>query len=501
MKKNTIYCLSLLLVLVIAITSCKTLKTSYNTPKASYTNALPADALMIVSLDVKSILKKAELTEGKNTDLKQKAINLLKEKINHPTLPAIVEKVIQKPEESGINIAAPLYVAFTGATKEKNKAAILVLAKVKNFNKLKSFWDAMASEKMTTPVEKRENYNYVTFAGNNICAFNESVLLIGENDFEKTDKLMSQKETESNVSNPALVKLQERKSEIKYYLNLKPIAKVNSTATSVKEDTKELFDMELFLFMSFEKGKVCMQIDMVTKNENLKKLIEKSTKAIDKQKSVFTDKIPASVFAYMGFNINGEEYSNYSKEIAATYPTNFSVSAPFIEAAKELLPLVKGDVAVALLGISAEGPAICAYAEVEDPALLKKKIDTFQTEKIKPHIGMIDKYLYITNSEEAYQTISKGAPLSDKTLKDTKFASKIKAAPQYMFISVDNILQSPLGLGVGEMIAKPLSQISYLEIIGNNKHTYSGELNFIMKDEKTNALAQIMALIRELSGI
>jgi hypothetical protein len=118
MKKNTIYCLSFLVALVIAMTSCKTLKTSYSTPKTSYTNALPADASMIIALDVKSILKKAELTEGKNTDLKQKAINLLRGKIS-PAVLETIEKAIQKPEESGINIASPLYIAFTKIKLER----------------------------------------------------------------------------------------------------------------------------------------------------------------------------------------------------------------------------------------------------------------------------------------------------------------------------------------------------------------------------------------------
>ncbi|KAA6321964.1 hypothetical protein EZS27_028444 [termite gut metagenome] len=520
MKKNMVYCLSLLVALIIVIASCKTLKTIYKTPKTTYTDALPADASMILSFDVKSILKKAELSEGKNTDLKRKAIDFLKARMSSPASFAFIEKVIQKPEESGINIAAPFYIAFTEITKDP-----VILAKVNNLNKLKSFWNVMASERITTPIEKRENYNYGTFAGNNsaICAFNESVLLFGANNLAEMDKLMSQKKTERGAFNPTFVKLQERKGEIKYYLNLKTLAKVNFMGTPLNEDMKGKFDMELFFFMSFEKGKVCMQADMVTKNENLKQLFEKSAKAIGKQKSVFTNKIPSSVFAYIGFNINGEEYYQYLKDITTTYSTMFAGLAPYFEAGKELFSWIKGDVAVALLDVSSKGPAVCAYAEVVDASLLKKAVDNlqknnliadneaivelkendyiYQQGKIKLHIGVIDKYLYVTNSEEAYQTIIKGTPPSGKTLKDTKFASKIKGTSQYMFISVDNILQSPLGLGVGAKLSKPLSRISYLEIVGSDKHTYGGELNLIMKDEKTNALAQIMSLIRELSGM
>ncbi|KAA6343500.1 hypothetical protein EZS27_008825 [termite gut metagenome] len=519
MKKNMIYCFSLLLALVIAIASCRTLKTIYQTPKTTYTDALPTDVSMILSFDVKSILKKAELSEGKNTDLKQKAIDFLKARMS-PASFAGIEKVIQKPKESGIDIAAPFYIAFTEITKDP-----VILAKVSNLNKLKDFWNVMTSERITTPIEKRGNYSYGTFAGNSaICAFNESVLLFGANNFEEIDKLMSQKKTESGALNPTFVKLKERKGEIKYYLNLKTLAKVNFMGTPLNEGVKEKFDMELFFFMSFEKGKVCMQADMVTKNENLTQLFEKSTKAIGKQKSVFTHKIPSSVFAYIGFNINGEEYYNYLKGIATTYSTTFAGLAPYlVESAKELFSWIKGDVAVALLDVSSKVPVVCAYAEVADASLLKKTVDNLQKNNligdseeivelkendyvyqkggIRLHIGVIDKYLYVTNSEDTYQTIIQGIPPSGKTLKGTKFASKIKTTPQYMFISVDNILQSPLGLGGGAKTSKLLSRISYLEIVGNEKHTYGGELNLIMKDEKTNALAQIMALIRELSGI
>jgi hypothetical protein len=334
---------------------------------------------------------------------------------------------------------------------------------------------------------------------------------------------MSQKKAESGALNPAFVKLQEKKGEIKYYLDLKPFAKINFPGMPLNEDHKEKFDMESFFCISFEKGKVCMQIDVVTENANLKQLFEKGTKFTGKQKSVFTGKIPASVFAYLGFNINGEEYYNYLKDLLATYPTIFSVLTPYLESSKELFSWIKGDVAVALLDVSSKVPVVCAYAEVADASLLKKTVDNlqknnligdsveiielkendyvYQKGKTKLHIGVIDKYLYVTNSEDAYQTIIEGTPPSGKTLKDTKFASKIKGTPQYTFISVDNILQSPLGLGVGTKTSKLLSRISYLEIVSSKKHTYGGEFNLIMKDEKTNALAQIMALIRELAGI
>ncbi|KAA6306856.1 hypothetical protein EZS27_041481, partial [termite gut metagenome] len=127
MEKKTIYCrFSLLMILVILfIVSCN---------EKTYTNVIPADAALVLSFDLKSIMDKGGLNDGENVELKQKLVDALTlgGELNAESS-ELFKRIIKNPAESGIDIASPMYIF----SQKKTEGAAFV-AKIGNKKKLKS---------------------------------------------------------------------------------------------------------------------------------------------------------------------------------------------------------------------------------------------------------------------------------------------------------------------------------------------------------------------------
>ena len=101
MAKKMISRLSVLAVLIVFLAACS--KT------VEYTNIIPADATVVTSINLKSLASKAGLNDKENEAAKQKVLEALKSGMNAATFQQL-EKVMNNPSESGIDVEAPVYV-------------------------------------------------------------------------------------------------------------------------------------------------------------------------------------------------------------------------------------------------------------------------------------------------------------------------------------------------------------------------------------------------------
>ena len=95
MVKKMISRLSVLVVLIVFWTACS--KTS------EYTNAIPADASAVASINLKSLADKAGLNDKENEAAKQKVLEALKSGMNAATFQQL-EKVMKNPRVSILRI-------------------------------------------------------------------------------------------------------------------------------------------------------------------------------------------------------------------------------------------------------------------------------------------------------------------------------------------------------------------------------------------------------------
>ena len=106
MSKRMISRLSVLVVLMVFMAACS--------KKSEYTNVIPADASAVASIHLKSLADKSGLKDKENEAAKQKMIEALKSGTTAATFQQL-EKVLNNPKESGIDVDAPVY-AFTATS-------------------------------------------------------------------------------------------------------------------------------------------------------------------------------------------------------------------------------------------------------------------------------------------------------------------------------------------------------------------------------------------------
>ena len=138
MAKKTISRLSVLAVLIVFLAACS--KT------VEYTNIIPADATVVTSINLKSLASKAGLNDKENEAAKQKVLEALKSGMNAATFQQL-EKVMNNPSESGIDVEAPVYV-FTSPSFPYSTA----VAKIKSEDDLHASLEIMVKEQICQPI-------------------------------------------------------------------------------------------------------------------------------------------------------------------------------------------------------------------------------------------------------------------------------------------------------------------------------------------------------------
>ena len=151
MAKKMISRLSVLAVLIVFLAACS--KT------VEYTNIIPADATVVTSINLKSLASKAGLNDKENEAAKQKVLEALKSGMNAATFQQL-EKVMNNPSESGIDVEAPVYV-FTSPSFPYSTA----VAKIKSEDDLHASLEIMVKEQICQPINEAAGYSFTTMNG------------------------------------------------------------------------------------------------------------------------------------------------------------------------------------------------------------------------------------------------------------------------------------------------------------------------------------------------
>lgn len=518
MVKKMISQLSVLIVLIVFMASCS--KTS------EYTNVIPSDATAVASINLQSLADKSGLKDKENEAAKQKMLEALKSGTSAATFQQL-EKVVNNPKESGIDIEVPIYV-FTATSFPY----ITLAAKVIDADKLRASLDIMIKEQICQPIESAEGYSFTILAGNSILAFNEVTAMLVqpgstsrmENAKQGIDILMKQAVEKSIVNNAGFQKMQKQKGDINFFASLAALPdeyarQLNIGMASMKIDTKEIMALGN---LNFEKGKIALQFEYYTENEEAKAMLEKQKKATTKLSSTFLKYFPASTIAFANVGANGEELYNLLQENEEFRST---ISIAKAEEVKALFASFNGDISVGLINVTMNNaPAFVAYADVKDGSALKTLFDNkqalnlkrgedilqlseneyvYKTKSMNVFFGVKDKQMYATNDELLYKSICKAV---DKSIKDTDYASDMKGKNFFLVVNMEAILELPIvkmmvGFG-GEEYQTYFnlgSQVSYLEI--SNTSDGVSEIDLILKNKDTNALKQIVDFARKFAGM
>lgn len=515
MEKKMITRLSVLTLLLAFFVSCSQDK--------GYINVIPADATIVASFHFKTLAEKAGLNDKEDEATKQKLLEAIKTEINAATYQQL-EKILHQPDESGIDVAAPVYVFSSPSFPYTT-----LVAKVNSEEDLRHSLNLMAKEDICQPVEETETYRFSTAKGG-ILAFNESTAILVnvkraaqlEQAKEGIAQLMLQNAENSIASCRVFTKMEEQDNDISFFADThaKPSPEL---AQYTKMIPSELNPQEVKVMggLDFEKGEILLKGSFYTENEEAQALLEKRMDAMNEIKGTFYDYFPASTILFGSVHLNGDKFYSLLSE---SKEFRQSVSVAKAEALNQVFKAVKGDISVGVVNVNlTKAPAFILYADFNDGKILqqiyqnKKDLNlkrgedllelspneyVYKSREMNVFYGIKDKKFYATNDELLYQNIGKPA---DKSVKETTYASDMKGESLYGVVNANAILELPvvkMAAGFGgkrtEALIKQVGQIDYFSFsFGDNRFQYKISL----KDKDVNALKQLKEFARLLTHL
>lgn len=506
MKKTLIRQISMLVVIMTILASCKK-------ESPDYVRVIPVDASAVVGINSQSLSDKS----GINDADKQKMIDLVKDEMSAATFKQ-VEKIIKDGSESGISTKDPFYFFTCKAIPEA------IVMKVENIDKLNKFIELLVAEQIAEPATKVENINLVKISYNLICAYNESAMLFVSRNTEEKDivRLMKQKDEESIIQSDYYKKMSAQKGDITYFLKVEALTDLYNKQLGMalfKFGDIELKDVGAVGSISFDKGKISFKVENMSTNEAFSKKMKEQQEIYAKINGKFLSLFPSSTFVYASVNLNGEKFYNAlmdNEQIRQFIPIDI------IESVKEAFNMFDGDISFGLTDFSMNGtPEFVAYAQAKNgdvlETLFQSKDDlnlgygedilklgeneyTYQSKYITIYYGFKDKYIYATSNKAL-----KDSKVTN-SINDAEYASNLKGNYQYIVIDMKSILELPIvkmlammGGAKAEIYLNAASKFAYFEVIGTGD--MKSESNLWMTDKDTNALKQLFDMIKQLSGL
>lgn len=509
-RSNLIPLLSVLLLTGMFLVSCN--------KSVEYANVIPADASAVISLDLNSLSQKSGLKD--NEALKQKLTDVLQSGLDANAL-QYMEKVIEKPSESGISLSDKVYLFATDAAQ-----SLGLVAKVSDKSKLEALFKLLEDEQIAVkPVDTGvDDYQYTILNEKDIACFNGTTLLIltgksaydMENAKQEALRLLALPAGQNIVSNKGFKQMNSKKGDIGAYMTMDALpTRYAMLYTNNLPENISLKDIAFTGTLNFEKGKVALEMETV-QNDTLSKYQQQYKEVISRLGTEFLGYFPASSLMYTGANINGEKLVDFLSAKDEYRQLLKDVDGSGVDLGK-LIGSIDGNVSYAITSLSPQGmPSLICYAKVKNDEIIKA-VNNSLGQSVKKtgennysvilgmgmsgYYGMQGNVLYFTTDESVVNNIFKQ---TTNPMSDAKWVASLKNSYGFMVVNVKDALSLPivnLGMSTGGQQAALLRTIlalfDYIEFAVPEMNKM--EMNVIMANQKENALKQLIMLGEELA--
>lgn len=483
---------------------------------ADYINALPQNAAMIVSADLKSMAEKSGLTENKNEQAMKHITNALKSGFEGSE--KLIEKIMADPDESGLKLSDKVYFFM-----EENATALGMLARISDSGDLEDLFEALSKNGVCTALKEGGNCQYTT-VGKALVAFNNKAFVAvvdpkgGKADdmVHTAQMLLRQKKEESFTASDDFKRIEASEADITSFFsaNILPV-EYTSMATMGMTSDINLADIKGLAEISFEKGKVTLDIQNLTTDKTVIELMKKQRKALLKMKGAFLNQFDANTFCWIGGGIDGKTYFDWLKENPTLRQIfdNSMIPVDF----EAILGAMKGDWSIAINMANPTTPSYIFFSEVNNSSFLSTFEDlkpmleltggqmVLQSEgddsyrfiarsgtffgmgdtPVQFFFGVRNGRFYFTNNRSLIDNQPKGL-----TLADTDWGKQAKGKHFFMglnFAGINNVSGIQAGLPI-------LNGLDYLA--GGEQKEDKAHLELVLKDKKHNLLELIAAEVK-----
>ncbi len=492
---------------------------------AEYTNVIPAEATEVAAVRLDVLAEKAGAKEKENQAALQGLLEELKTSLTAAAYQEL-EKVVKEPKASGIDVEAPVYVFRTPDFR-----GVTMVAKVKSEDRLRDFIEATQQEWMETELMEGDGLSYGGVNSRAMLGFNASALVVMVSGWELAPEQgkaqlaawMNQAPEACFTSTKAFARLQKLTGDVKAMLDPQGLMGRHARNLQVPQGV-DLKDLRLLCALNFEKGKIVLEVENYTENEELKGLLEQQAKAVKPIENRFVKYFPKSTVALLSLGVDGKELYRLleaNERLGNEVPI---IKSPEVKAVMESL---EDDVTLGLVNVTLRrDPAVMLYAGVKSDEPLKQLYERKSELGMRPRedivklsendyvykigrtnffFGIRDKQLYVTNDEMLYRGIGKAA---DPSVKETNYASGLKGLCGAAVVNVEEVVELPVmkmvaGLGGPKMLAiyNLAQEVSYVKADTDGR---KGSLTVQLKQKDVNALKQAAELAKryltELTG-
>ena len=331
------------------------------TDGSKYVLALPDDAALVASVNLKTLSQKAGLNDEKEKSVARKLKAVLGSDLSSREL---VDKIIQNPSESGIALEDNIYFFV-----RKQAASAGVLARVSNRSAIADLLEAFHEQQLCGALRESGGCTW-TVMGNTLIAYSDMALVA-----------MTPLRPKGDIVTLAS-------------LELLPSEYVTPLTMGVSAELK-LKDVKALATLSFENGKAVADIIPVITDGVMNDLLEKQLKACSVLKGHYLDTFSSNTGVWMAMNIDGGQIFSLLNE-NPTMRRQFKTSMIPLDFAA-IFNAVKGDVTIAFPNPLRSRDFIM-YADVVNRDFLQ----TF--EALKPLVAMSGGQVKLLNKgQDAYE--------------------------------------------------------------------------------------------------
>ena len=491
-------------------------------PKSEYTNAIPKNASVVVSMELDEMAKKAGLEGESGESVSRKLKALLKGGLQGDAA-RLAERIIDQPSESGISFDDKAYLFAT-----PHAGAWGILVKVDDEGKLESLFKVLEKESLALPLREESGCCW-TQIGSVLCAFNNGTLLFlqpskGDAQGMKGTllSLMRQKEEDGFSALPEFDKVEAEDNDIASVFNLSavPYEWTTPLRMGVSGDI-HLEDIKYFVSGNFKNGRVVVETESLIQNPKVTAFFDTMDKVLQPIQGKYLDYYQGNTMIWASGRIQGRELY---KMLCQNPTVKQVLNNPLLPVDVEgIFSSVEGDFAIGQDNM-VTGGNILLYADVTNTDFLK----TF--EDIRPLLaltggritldcvgqneylmrtyygafwfGVKNNRLYVTNNQTWAEEVGRtyGGSLSMKP-----WAREVRENRLYFSFNMSDLFATlakyPQAQLFGSkqtdgMVKLLLNQCDYLTLsMSDCRH---GKAELVFKDKNLNLLQVIAQLIESI---
>lgn len=518
MNKNLLSRLLLLFIVGAALFSCSR--------KNEHAERIPADAIFVASINLQNLVDKSGYTAEDAKILGAKFAEEAQSSLS-PEQIKYFQKLIADPREAGLSLKAPVYV-FSSPD-----ISFALVAQVDSESKLETFIrESFKTDGKEVNINTQDGYHFVNLNNTGLLGYDNRSCIVTfgkatgrDVQLKHLGEAMKRKGSESITKHSAYKEMEQEQGDLRMFYSLGGMMDMAMQGYGAlgASMAREIYSFNIdscyaINSIAFEAGKLTYAQRIHTENLKAKQSLEEIYKIAKPSSGEFIKYFPASSLAFLNIGLDGNKLLKLISggslgvilAMAEAEGVNFSTPIASLD----------GDITIGLMELHEDYVGATLMAKLNDEQPMVSLLDYFYTQAVEQEGEVDADFVKIDNQN--YQTIIDKMTISFGVKDNIFYISSLPTeqtwqehkqnasempegqllgkSPSVLLVNIAQILK--VDRIASELAGEPLIKHQVEKLVSltscyNDKNISSTELHF--KDAKTNALKQLVDMIREVS--